>query len=300
MNAAKQSELKKRVEQLRSLPTAPTILEPLLDLLRLPPDAIDIRRVVELVSYEKSIAAQCLRIVNSPLYGRARITESIQAAVFSLGIQRIEDILLSCCLNQLVPAKKWATDPAVFWRHSMGCAMVSREFAERIEYADAEKAYLAGLLHDLGILVNSFAYTGEYAAVIDAASKSGTPLDLQEETLLGFTHCESGGILARAWRLPPGVIEAIECHHHLEHAKEEVGLVALIHLADLLCRYCGLGYGYDEWRSVDLAADPAWVHLAKTCPRLASMDLVRFTLDMEGSVARVNEVVETVFAPKKA
>jgi HD-like signal output (HDOD) protein len=197
-----------------------------------------------------------------------------------------------------VPAKKWATDPAVFWRHSLGCAMVSREFAERIEFGDAEKAYLAGLLHDLGILVTSFAYTTEYAAVIDAASKSGTPLHEQERTLLGFTHCESGGILARAWRLPQTVIEVIECHHELQSALEENGLVALVHLADLLCRSCGLGYGYDEWRGVELAADPAWVLLTRICPKLANMDLVRFTLDMESSVARINEVVETIFARK--
>src|SRR5882762_7213326 len=100
-------ELRKRVEKLRSLPSSPAILQPLLKLLRKPPEEIAIGEVVALVSYEKTIAAQLLRIANSPLYGRAMPTESIQGAVFALGIQRIKEILLSNCFNKLVPKNKW-------------------------------------------------------------------------------------------------------------------------------------------------------------------------------------------------
>jgi HD-like signal output (HDOD) protein len=57
-----------------------------------------------------------------------------------------------------VPAEKWVVDLDIFWRHSFGCAMVCREFADRIGYAEPEKAYLVGLLHDIGIIVNSLVY----------------------------------------------------------------------------------------------------------------------------------------------
>src|SRR5580765_6747421 len=121
-------ELRKRVEKLRSLPSSPAVLKPLLALLHQPPDTVDIHRVVELVSYEKTIAAQLLRMANSALYTRALPAESIQAAVFTLGIRRIEDILLSNCFSKFVPKDKWVVDPGVFWRHSFGCALVCREF----------------------------------------------------------------------------------------------------------------------------------------------------------------------------
>src|SRR5215813_12299682 len=129
-------ELRKRVEKIRTLPSNPAVLKPLLDVLREPPDRIELAKVEQLVSYEKTIAAQLLRIANSPLYGRARPAESIQAAIFTLGIQRVEDILLSNCFGKLVPDDKWVVDPGVFWRHSFGCALVCREFAERIGYND--------------------------------------------------------------------------------------------------------------------------------------------------------------------
>jgi len=93
-------------------------------------------------------------------------------------------------------------------------------------------------------------------------------------------------------------VEVIEWHHDIEHAREENPLIALVHLSDLLCRFCGMGYGYDEWQAVEFAASPAWAILARHCPLLASMDLVRFTLDMEGSVEKISEVVDTVFASK--
>ena len=298
MSPSMRDGLRKRVERLRSLPSSPAVLQPLLELLRLPADRIDLKKVVELVSYDKTIAAQCLRIANSPLYGRAQETESIRAAVVSVGIQRVEDILLTCCLEKFSSGAKWATDPSVFWRHSLGCAVVTRELAERIGFDDPDKAYLAGLLHDLGILVNSLAYPDEYGRVLRAAAEKGVPLIEQEQADLGFTHCESGHILASMWKLPPAASEVIALHHSPERFSVEKPLVPLVHLADILCRLRGLGYGYDEWLGIDLAADPAWGRLASICPKLVKMDLARFTMDLDAFVPRVQTLVEAVFSPK--
>ncbi len=290
-------ELRKRVEKLRSLPSSPAVLQPLLDLLRRPPDEIELSQVVQLVSYEKTIAAQLLRIANSPLYARSRPAESIQSAIFTLGIQRIEDILLASCFGNMVPHDKWVIDPTVFWRHSFGCALVCREFAERIEFYDPDKAYLAGLLHDLGIIVNSLAYTDEYRGVLAAAAQGSRPLVEQEKETLGFTHCESGVILGKTWQLPDAVCEVIEWHHDIESAPTGSPLVAIIHICDLLCRARNLGYGYEEWRAIDLAADPAWTALGRYCPKLGSIDLARFTLDMDAYIVRVTQMVDTIFSP---
>jgi c-di-GMP-related signal transduction protein len=99
--------LVQRVSTLKSLPASQAILKPLLDLLRQPLDDVEIPKVVELVSYEKTIAAQLLRIANSPLYARSSTVDSIQNAVFTVGVQRIEDILLTHCFSKLVAKDKW-------------------------------------------------------------------------------------------------------------------------------------------------------------------------------------------------
>jgi len=298
MSESLRDGLRKRIEKVRTLPSSPAVLKPLLELLRLEPEQINLKKVVELVSYDKTIAAQCLRIANSPLYGRSRETESIQAAIVTLGIQRVEDILLTCCLHKFSAGTKWATDPEVYWRHSLGCATVCRELAERIDFRDPEKAYLAGLLHDLGILVNSLAYPEEYHKVVAEAQEGGVPLAEQEMKDLGFTHAESGSILGTMWQLPTVIIDVIADHHDVERAPEDNPLVALVHIGDLLCRCRGLGYGYEEWRSVELASDPAWERLMKHGPRLASMDLARFTMDLDAFLPKVQHLVDAVFSSK--
>jgi HD-like signal output (HDOD) protein len=296
MSSGLREGLKKRVERLRSLPSSPAVLNPLLELLRSPSDRIDLKKVVQLVSYDKTIAAQCLRMANSALYGRAKPTESIRAAVLSLGIRRVEDILLTCCLHRFSSGTKWGGDPLVFWRHSLGCAAVTNELALRIGYSDPDKAYLAGLLHDLGILVNSLAYPEEYGKVLTAAAARSVPLLEQEMQELGFTHCESGSLLGVMWQLPSAMNEVIAYHHEVAKAPAGNQLVALVHISDQLCRLRGLGHGYEEWRSVELASDPAWGELAAEFPRLKNIDLARFTMDLDAYLPRVQALVEAVFS----
>ena len=153
-------------------------------------------------------------------------------------------------------------------------------------------------MHDLGVMVNSLAYPEEYSKVLAEAQAHGVPLDEQEMKDLGFTHCESGSILGAMWQLPKTVNEVIAYHHNIEKAPPDNPLVALVHIGDELCRLTGLGHGYEEWRSVELAADPAWEELAKHSPKLKKMDLARFTLDLEAIVPSVQALVEGVFASK--
>jgi HD-like signal output (HDOD) protein len=120
----------------------------------------------------------------------------------------------------------------------------------------------------------------------------------QEMSELGFTHSESGNILGKSWQLPPAVIEVIAFHHDVERAPVDHPLVALVHIGDLLCRYRGLGYGYDEWRSLDLHLDSAWQQLTKHLPGLASMDLARFTMDLDAFLPQVQQLVAAVFGSK--
>ena len=293
------AEVRPKIKALEAMPTVPAIVMPLTALLQQPPENVKMERVVELVSYDSTIAAQCLRMANSPLFGRRR-TETIRSAILALGLKRVQAILLGCCLNRIIPPEKWACDPTVFWRHSMGCAMVSAKIAKIIKYPDPEKAYLAGLLHDLGILVNSLACSAEFQKCLRAATDAQIPLDVAEKEHLGFTHCQSGKILAEQWTFSPDVIEVIEYHHNVDRAPDHRPLVPLIHLSDLLCRLRNLGYGYYEAMAVDLSRDPAWAILAEQCPALAKMDLARLTMDIDGAMEDITTVVDAVFSPGRS
>jgi putative nucleotidyltransferase with HDIG domain len=289
-------EIRPAIMALDAIPTIPAIIQPLTSMLRLPAEQVDVEQVVRLVSYDSSITAQCLRMANSPLFGR-RKPETVRSAILALGLKRVQAILFGCCLNRIVPPDKWAFNAEIFWRHSLGCALVSQRLAILIGYPEPEKAYLAGLLHDLGVLVNTLACTEEYRKCIATAREEQIPLDVSEQKNLGFTHCQSGKILAEQWKFSPDVIAAIEHHHHVVSTSPDPSLVALVHLSDLLCRLRDLGFGYYEAVGVELAADEAWSTLLQHRPQLANLDLVRLSLDIDGAMEEIVATVDVVFRP---
>ncbi|MFZ0992312.1 MAG: HDOD domain-containing protein [Candidatus Sulfotelmatobacter sp.] len=293
------AQVRERVRAIETTPSVPQVLLPLLDLLNLPPDLVKLDEVVKLVSYDKTIAAQCLRAANSPLFGLAKSPETIKAAVISLGLRRVQTILLTCCMGKAFPGKDWALDPIVFWRHSLGCAMVCRKFSEKLGAQDGEKAYMAGLMHDIGFMVNCMVFPKEFGAAVRFAVERQIPFAIAELNTMGFTHCESGAALAELWNLSEEMAQVIGHHHDPERSVSTRSLVALVHLSDLLCRMRDLGYGYYERQKVDLVEDPAWAILREEYRTLDGVDLARFTFELDEAVESVSQLVSTVFAPSR-
>jgi putative nucleotidyltransferase with HDIG domain len=287
--------IRERVQRIETTPSIPAVFLPLLELLGAPPEDVKLEEVLKLVSYDNTIAAQCLRVASSPLFGLPKSPESIKGAVITLGLRRVETILLTCCLGNAFPAKNWPLEPTVFWRHSLGCAMVCRKFSEKIGANDHDKAYTAGLLHDIGLLVNCIAFSTEFSLAVKHALQEQIPFDEAERVTMGFTHCETGRLLAEKWHLAPDMIRVIAHHHAPELSETAQPLVALVHLSDLLCRMRGMGYGYYESRKVDLAYNSAWSILKKQYSGLEGVDLARFTFELDEDVAKIFELVATIF-----
>jgi len=300
MITALTTDLRERVSRIQTTPAIPMVLQPLLKMLAMPPEDVDVNEVVRLVSYDNTIAAQCLRVAGSPLFGLAQPPKSIAAAVVVLGLRRIESILLTCCMGQAFPSRKSGIDPTTFWKHSLGCAMVCRKFGEKLPRTDKEKAYIAGLLHDIGFLVNALIVPTEFAAAAALAAREQIPLHRAEIQALGFTHCETGYVLAEQWALAPEIAHVIAHHHSVEDCPEPRSLTALVHLSDLMCRMRGLDYGYYERQKVDLLSDPAWKILVEENKELTDVDLELFTFELDDAVAQISELVRTIFGTTAA
>jgi len=295
MTKSLDAAIQKRVLEIQTTPSIPAVLMPLLKLLNGPPELADMDEIVRLVSYDQTIAVQCLRVASSPLFGLSRPPSSIWSAVTSLGLRRVQTILLTCCLGQAFPVQNWVMDANSFWKHSLGCAMVCRKFSEKLPSTDKERAYTAGLLHDVGVMVNCIAFPREFEMALRCAAAEGISLEKAELATMGFTHQETGYALAEKWNLGDDIAEVIAHHHALDQAPNPSPLVALVHLSDLLCRVRGMGYGYDEQRKVDLVNEPGWQILLRSSGDLSGMDLFRFTLELDDAVTEVTELVAAVF-----
>lgn len=296
MNHATHAMLQRKVGELGNLPAMPSILQSLGECFSVSPSEINVERVTELISYDKSLAAQCLRITNSALFRRRVDAQSVREAVQALGIQRVRDVVYSCSLPKLFVSAKEGMPPDTFWRHALGTALISQHLARFLAVENVEKLYLAGLLHDIGILVNSLLLPDDFQRVLDTARTSETPLCEVEQEVLGFTHCDSGRVLADIWKLPLDLAGTIEFHHCPSAGATDIEMTSVVYLADLLCRLRGLGYGYYEAREFDLASEAPWQVLQKKHPAAAAgLDLARFTFELDQYAIEVQALVNSIF-----
>jgi HD-like signal output (HDOD) protein len=178
--------------------------------------------------------------------------------------------------------------------------MVCRKFSEKLATADRERAYTAGLLHDLGLIVNCMVFSKEFSAAMRRATQEQIAFDEAERATMGFTHCETGRALAEQWKLGDDIVQVIAHHHDIEHAESSHALVALVHLSDLLCRMRNLGYGYYERSKADLVFDPAWAMLLKEHRDLEGVDLARFTFELDEALEDIQLLVASIFGAAAA
>jgi putative nucleotidyltransferase with HDIG domain len=288
------ANVRSKIEGLHNIPSMPAILIPVMRQLETSDSDVDLRKIADLVSHDKSLAAQTLHMANSPLFGRWKRVESVRAAIVTLGLERIRQISTACFMLNILP-KGEKFDVTAFWEHSLACALVSRRLARRIGMADPEKAYLAGLLHDIGIVVNVLTMKEEFEQVMLCAVKTQTSLDVVENETLGFSHAVSGDLLAEFWQLGPDLKEVIRRHHQVDLARGFRSLVAIVAVADLLCRVTRLGYGYDERLHIELATEPAWLILTEEFPLAKTLDVERVTFELDDYVKEVRAIVSVLF-----
>jgi len=185
-------------------------------------------------------------------------------------------------------------DPIVFWEHSLACAIVSRKLARAVGFEDPEKAYLAGLLHDLGYIVNMVLFPQQEKAALEDALHTGEFLGSVEYERLGFSHCQSGEVLGRFWNFSDDLIEVILCHHNASAAAINPGLVAIVSLSDRLCRAHSLGIGYIETSDPSLEWEPDWKILIDKTPYASHMQWRDFVKDADSYLIEVQDLVKAM------
>jgi len=166
---------------------------------------------------------------------------------------------------------------------------------KKIRYPEPERAYLAGLLHDLGELVNSIAVPDLFLAASERARTQNEPFYAAEMAVMGFTHCQSGVYLAERWKLPDELADTIAHHHDIEQAKRNLPLVAIVRLSDLLFSHRGLTYDTYVPSPAEIAEDSAWIMLEGEYPGVSHVNPDQFTADMDAFVGEVGKLVDAIF-----
>ncbi|MEZ5990122.1 MAG: HDOD domain-containing protein [Planctomycetota bacterium] len=233
-------EIQSSTAQIPSLPEVVTEVLRLLD-----NKGTEISRFEDVLCKDPALVAKMLRVVNSPFYGLVRTVTTIKDAVMVLGFRSLRSLVLAAST-----ARHLTQDFACYghcerglWVHALAVASAARTLARFLrEGPDArEELFVAGLLHDIGKLA-MLPYMRELD--VSETARDGDVCGF-ERRVLGITHEEAGGIVARRWGLSALVTAAVEGHHCGQVDAALARPLAIVRLADAVARQRGHGYRED-------------------------------------------------------
>jgi putative nucleotidyltransferase with HDIG domain len=230
-------DMRTRTEAINALPTVPSALKQISAMLEKPRLSID--ELGGFISGDPALTSKILKMVNSAAYGFPNRISSISHAIMLLGFNVVRGLLLGVSVFDLMQK-----NIAGLWEHSVGCAVAARCIAQKKNLQEPEEVSICGLLHDIGKVILILHYPREYETVLAMARDEGISLFEAEQSRFEATHADVGSWLARKWRFPFNLVEAIE-YHHSPHLSRQAKLeTAIVHVSDILVRARGVGiYG---------------------------------------------------------
>ncbi len=204
------------------------------------------RDIVAAIERDPVMTIKLLKVINSAFYALPRKVSAVDQAVALLGINTIKNMALAFAASGMLPERNEAGfDVSDYLAHSLATAELARVLCKRVPGADANDAYVVGLLHDFGKIVFAQGMGTEFRQALSLAQTQGMPLVEAERSLMGIDHTVAGGLLAERWQFPPEVVRCIRQHHPVPNAEEPLDsepLDRVLFLANQLSRHLQLGH----------------------------------------------------------
>jgi HD-like signal output (HDOD) protein len=227
-----------RISRSENLPVLPTIVVQILKLYEDP--NISSRKLEQLIEQDAAMSAKIIRIAGSSMYGMKSVT-TINRALSVLGMNTLRSIAISLGYQQILAGGRSEShfDRFAFWRHCLAVGIGSRELMRNVSPVHAEETYIAGLMHDIGVLALEKFANNHLAIAVDQATRRQMPLYQVEMELNGFSHCDVGGHLAEKWSMTKRMNNAIKFHENPDEDQETRDSTAVVAAANYIAYQCG-------------------------------------------------------------
>jgi HD-like signal output (HDOD) protein len=242
-----------------SIPPQPQIMVDL-QMEQLAPDCT-IQGITQLISRDVGLSGSIIKTVNSSFFGRKNKISTVQQACQLLGIDCVVNIVNALSIRGELSDEE-IVELGLFWDSATDVAMMAATISKQIGVHAPDEAYTLGLFHNCGIplLMERF---DNYADVMREAYASPEPRIIDvENRLLQTNHAVVGYYVAKSWRLPAYLCEAIHDHHSAQEIfadqdysdTRKKNLLAILKMSEHLCGlYRSLG-GQEadlEWQQLE-------------------------------------------------
>ena len=232
------------VQEISHIATLPEVTMKIIQLVEDPSaTAQDLNKVI---TNDPALGARILKVVNSAFYGLPGQIGSINRAIVLLGLNAVKNIAIAASLAKLFRGGRICPsfDAHDLWSHSVASATCTRLLADKIGLGLPDEAFLAGLIHDIGIMVEIQAKRPKFVEVIDKLDADAMLFMREAETqVLGANHEQFGAGLCRLWKFPASFAYVTGFHHHpLDLPENNRTLACLVHISDIIGAKLGVGF----------------------------------------------------------
>lgn len=193
----------------------------------------DVGPLVRVIGQDAAIAAHVIKAANSAYYAGVREIETLPDAVVRMGTREAADVAVAAAVKALFDPEVRAaqrTLPTVWnrlWIHSLRTAAGARWLAASLGKGDPERAFLGGLLHDIG---KTFALRSLTTLIVSNVLKAPVPEGVAQ-AILEKVHCELGVEVAVFWNFPEYLTSICLLHHGFSPPPDEAAELHLIRVA---------------------------------------------------------------------
>jgi len=227
------------VKEISHIATLPEVTVKIIELVEDPNStAQDLHKII---SNDPALCSRILKVVNSAFYGLPGQIGSINRAIVLLGLNAVKNIAIAASLSKLYRGGQLSPDFSAkdLWVHSISTAAAAKLVADAMKLGLPDEAFLAGLIHDIGLIVEMQHDRQKLLDVVERLEvKGGVPsknmLEVEEQ-IFGATHQDFGRALCERWKFPKSFSYVTGSHHDpMELSSGNRTLACVIHVADRL------------------------------------------------------------------
>ncbi|MCC6320951.1 MAG: HDOD domain-containing protein [Phycisphaerales bacterium] len=283
---ARETAVNSAIREISHIATLPEITLKIIELVESPTStAQDLHKVI---ANDPALCSRILKVVNSAFYGLPGQIGSINRAIVLLGLNAVKNIAIAASLAKLFRGGSLTPEFSAkdLWSHSIATAAACKMTADAMKLGLSDEAFLAGLIHDIGIIVeiqydrHKLIETLGRVTVDGNGAPTVNMLDVEAE-VFGANHQDFGQGLCDKWKFPRSFALVTGFHHRpLELANEQRTLVTIVSVADRIAGAIKPGFRLDQ-PSIEVPPD--------------LLDVLKLTREQAADIAnRLPQQIETV------
>lgn len=232
MGSMKELKYIDRIQKGGSLLSLPQSLSQILTMMTA--DDFSMEDLSNVIMKDPGLTSRVLRMANSAFYRQRAEISTVNQAVMMLGVMQVKCLALSASIFQTdLLQTRYQIDVKEMFSHFISVAIGCRMLAEAVDFKAAEEAFVAGLLHDIGLVYFIHHYPDDYRTVIDRVGGYSNLVEAEQD-ILGIDHAAIGEMLARKWNFPENLCAAIGDHHRVPDEIEDHTILHFVQLSELI------------------------------------------------------------------